>query len=141
KCADVRNWHEATQTDVRSHVRDWGMSGLVMFTLSFVGPDPERTSPSATPAASVEMSPTPVGAGALAPCGAGDGSAVLGLERRSGLAAARPFGKLVNQGERFENGSVHGRCGRPGLHPRKTGRSTRAACRRDLGRMVEKRRC
>jgi len=36
-------WHEATQNDVRSHVGKWRISGLVMLKLSFVDPDPLRT--------------------------------------------------------------------------------------------------
>ena len=37
-------WPIATEIDVRCHVGDWGMSGLVVLSLSFVAHDPERTS-------------------------------------------------------------------------------------------------
>jgi hypothetical protein len=41
--ADVRVWHEAAESDVRSYVGYWGINGLVVLTLSFVGHDPKRT--------------------------------------------------------------------------------------------------
>ena len=38
--ADVAFWPLATEIDVRCHVGDRGMSGLVVLRLSFVVPDP-----------------------------------------------------------------------------------------------------
>jgi len=37
-------WPLATEVDVSFHVGDWGMSGLVVLSLSFVAHDPKRTS-------------------------------------------------------------------------------------------------
>jgi hypothetical protein len=37
-------WHFAAQIDVRSYVGNWGITGLVMLTVSFVDPDPQPTS-------------------------------------------------------------------------------------------------
>src|SRR5687768_2322183 len=38
----VHTWPEAAQSDVRSHVGNWGITRLVMLTVSFVDPDPSR---------------------------------------------------------------------------------------------------
>ena len=40
---DVCYWPFAAQIDVRSYVGNWGITGLVMLTVSFVDPDPEAT--------------------------------------------------------------------------------------------------
>jgi hypothetical protein len=36
----VHTWPEAAENDVRSNIGYWGLSGLVVLTVSFVGPDP-----------------------------------------------------------------------------------------------------
>ena len=39
-----RSWPLATEVDVSFHVGDWGMSRLVVLSLSFVADDPNRKS-------------------------------------------------------------------------------------------------
>jgi hypothetical protein len=44
RVGDFRLWPFAAQNDVRSYVGNWGITGLVMLTVSFVVPDPFQTS-------------------------------------------------------------------------------------------------
>jgi hypothetical protein len=44
KSLNVAFWHKAAESDVRSNVSYWELSGLVVLTLSFVGHDPEQKS-------------------------------------------------------------------------------------------------
>jgi hypothetical protein len=42
RVADFGFWPEAAQIDVRLNVGKWGITGLVVLTMSFVSHDPKR---------------------------------------------------------------------------------------------------